>query len=121
MSWHSFTLVVISVTLSAFGQTAFKIGVERVNFVADAGVAHKVLAFAASPHIIVGLLFYGVGTLFWLFALRTLDLSLAYPFVAISFIVVFLIGILALGEPFNMTRFAGLLIITLGLVVMARA
>ena len=36
-------------------------------------------------------------------------------------IVVFLIGIFGLGEPFNATRLAGLLIITLGLVVMARA
>lgn len=121
MTFHSFALVVISVTLSAFGQTAFKIGVERVQFAADAAVFNKVLGFAASPHILAGLLFYGVGTLFWLFALRTLDLSLAYPFVAISFIVVFLIGIFGLGEPFNATRLAGLLIITLGLVVMARA
>lgn len=121
MTLHSFILVVISVTLSAFGQTAFKIGVERVSFAPDAAVIGKVLGFAASPYVIAGLLFYGVGTLFWLFALRTLELSLAYPFVAISFIVVFLIGILALGEPFNMMRLAGLLIITLGLVVMARA
>ena len=121
MSLQSFLLVVISVTLSAFGQTAFKIGVERVPFAPDSSVTDKVLGFAASPHIIGGLLFYGVGTLFWLFALRTLDLSLAYPFVAISFIVVFLIGIFGLGEPFNATRLAGLLIITLGLVVMARA
>lgn len=121
MTWQSFALVVISVTLSAFGQAAFKIGVGRVNFMPDAAVITKVIGFAASPHILAGLLFYGVGTLFWLFALRTLDLSLAYPFVAISFIVVFLIGVLALGEPFNMMRLVGLLIITAGLIVMARA
>lgn len=121
MSWHSFVLVVISVTLSAFGQTAFKLGVERVALAPEASVLSKTLGFAASPYVLAGLLFYAVGTLFWLFALRTLDLSLAYPFVALSFFVVFFIGVLALGEPFNLMRLLGLSIIAVGLIVMARA
>ncbi|GAA6207076.1 EamA family transporter [Cognatishimia sp. WU-CL00825] len=121
MTLHSFLLVVASVTLSAFGQTAFKIGVGRVQFVPEAGTLSKIFGFAGSPFILAGLALYAVGTLFWLFALRNLDLSLAYPFVALSFIVVFLIGIFALGEPLNSMRVLGLLVITLGLVIMARA
>ena len=121
MTLQSFILVITSVTLSAFGQTAFKIGVGRVTFGEGAGMLSKIMGFAASPYILAGLAFYGVGTLFWMFALRQLDLSLAYPFVALSFIVVFLIGVFGLQEPLNMTRVLGLLIITLGLVIMSRA
>lgn len=121
MTLHSFALVFISVTLSAFGQTAFKMGVTRISFAPDAAVMSKIIGFAGSPFILVGLVLYGIGTLFWLFALKQLDLSLAYPFVAMSFIVVFLIGVFGLGEPWNMTRVLGLLIITIGLVVMAKA
>lgn len=121
MPINSLLLVIASVTLSAFGQTAFKIGVGRVSFAKSDGLFPKIMSFAMSPHILAGLVFYAVGTLFWLFALRNLDLSLAYPFVAISFIVVFLIGIFGLGEPFSTTRLAGLIIITIGLFVMARA
>ncbi|MGH1465076.1 MAG: EamA family transporter [Cognatishimia sp.] len=121
MNLHSFILVITSVTLSAFGQTAFKIGVGRVQFAPEASIVNKVLGFIGSPFILLGLALYAVGTLFWLFALRNLDLSLAYPFVAFSFIVVFLIGVFMLGEPLNTTRILGLLIITLGLVIMARA
>ncbi|WP_204112504.1 EamA family transporter [Shimia biformata] len=114
-------LIVVSVTLSALGQTAFKAGVDRISFAEGAGVVTKSLGFLTSPWILAGLAAYGVGTLFWLFALRQLDLSLAYPFVALSFVVVFLIGILFLGEPVVATRVIGLLIIIVGLVVMARA
>lgn len=121
MTLNSFLLVLTSVTLSAFGQMAFKIGVDRASFLPDAGVLTKALSFLASPHILAGLGLYAVGTLFWLFALRSLDLSLAYPFVALSFIVVFLIGVLALGEPVTLTKVAGLLVISLGLLILAKA
>lgn len=121
MSLNAFLLVLTSVCLSGLGQVAFKLGVSRLHFASDTAVMGKVLAFAASPFILAGLAAYGFGTLFWLFALRQLDLSLAYPFVAISFIVVFAIGVLGLGEPWNTTRALGLTIITIGLIVMARA
>lgn len=121
MTFNGFLLVLISVTFSAFGQTAFKLGVDKVSIPAGSGIADKLLGFGGSPFVLLGLVFYGVGTVFWLFALRQMDLSLAYPFVALSFIVVFLIGVLGLGEPVSATKIAGLAIITLGLVVMARA
>ncbi|MFY0597533.1 MAG: hypothetical protein JXQ85_13970 [Cognatishimia sp.] len=121
MSLNAFLLVITSVCLSGLGQVAFKLGVSRLSFDAGASAIQKTMGFAASPFILAGLAAYGVGTLFWLFALRQLDLSLAYPFVAISFIVVFAIGVVGLGEPWNNTRALGLAIITLGLIVMARA
>ncbi|UZD91707.1 hypothetical protein [Cognatishimia activa] len=121
MSLNAFILVFISVSLSAVGQIAFKLGVSKLVFADGAQIVGKILAFAASPFILAGLAAYGLGTLFWLFALRQLDLSLAYPFVAISFIVVFAIGVVGLGEPWNNTRALGLAIITIGLIVMAKA
>lgn len=121
MSLQAFALVLVSVCLSGLGQIAFKLGVGRLSFAPDTQIVSKVLGFAASPFILAGLAAYGLGTLFWLFALRQLDLSLAYPFVAISFIVVFAVGVFGLGEPWNSTRALGLAIITIGLIVMARA
>lgn len=84
----------------------------------DVVVMGKVMGFVVFFYIIGGLLFYGVGMLFWFFVLCMLDLLLVYFFVVISFIVVFLIGIFGLGELFNVMCFVGLLIIILGFVVM---
>lgn len=116
-----FATVFVSVSLSALAQTAFKYGVSRVDLPEAANLVEKAIAFLFSPFVLLGLALYGVGTVLWLFALRQLDLSLAYPFVAMSFVMVALSGIALLGEPVNAGRLIGLGLIVLGLLVMARA
>ena len=120
MSIASFALVFISVSISALAQTAFKLGVSRVAVTPEMSMIQKALGFLMSPYVIGGLALYGVGTVLWLFALKQLDLSLAYPFVAMSFIMVMLSGIVFLGEPLQASRVIGMALIIAGLLVMAR-
>lgn len=120
MTWGAFLLVFTSVSLSALGQTAFKVGVGRSVSAPDASLWIKTLGMVMSPMVLLGLALYGVGTVFWLFALRQLDLSLAYPFVAMSFVMVAGSGMLFLGEPVQLSRLIGLGLIIIGLLVMAR-
>lgn len=120
MSFTSFVLVFISVSISALAQTAFKIGVSRVPITPDMGVLQKAAGFLLSSYVIGGLVLYGIGTVLWLFALKQLDLSLAYPFVAMSFVMVMLSGMILLGEPFQTSRVVGIALIIAGLLVMAR-
>lgn len=120
MTWGAFALVFVSVSLSAIAQTAFKMGVARVQLAPDATLWMKALSMVFSPMVLLGLTLYGFGTVLWLFALRQLDLSLAYPFVAMSFVMVAGSGMLFLGEPVQPTRLVGLGLIVLGLLVMAR-
>ena len=120
MTWASFLLVFASVSLSAVAQTAFKMGVERARFAPDGAMIAKAASLLFSPLVLAGLALYGVGTVLWLFALRQLDLSLAYPFVAMSFVMVALSGMIVLGEPVQPTRLVGIGLIILGLLVMAR-
>lgn len=120
MTWGAFSLIFASVSLSALGQTAFKVGVGQTAAAPDASVLAKATSMIFSPMVLLGLALYGVGTVFWLFALRQLDLSLAYPFVAMSFVMVAGSGMLFLGEPVQPTRLIGLGLIVVGLLVMAR-
>ncbi|CUH65517.1 Undecaprenyl phosphate-aminoarabinose flippase subunit ArnF [Thalassovita gelatinovora] len=120
MTLPNFVLVIASVILSAMAQTSFKHGVSRVVFSETAGLVMKVMGMLFSPFVLLGLALYGVSVVLWLFALRQLDLSLAYPFVSISFVLVVMSGILVLGEPANPTRLTGIGLIVLGLLVMAR-
>ncbi len=119
MSWAGFSLIFVSVTLSALGQTLFKTGAGRVRFGDGAGLLGKVAAMLFSPWVLAGLAAYGVGTVLWLFALRRIDLSLAYPFVALSFLMVAASGVLLLGEPMTLAKALGLALIVTGLAVLA--
>jgi len=121
MTIQSFFLIFISVCLSATAQTSFKYGLSNLNIPASAALFEKVFSMLFSPFVLGGLSLYAVGTVLWLFALRQVDLSLAYPFVSISFLLVFASGILFLGEPISVMKVAGLLFIVTGLVVLSQA
>ncbi|WP_432680340.1 EamA family transporter [Nioella aestuarii] len=79
----------------------------------------KAITMLTSPWVLAGLSCYSVGMVLWLFALRHVDLSLAYPFVAMSFVVVTIMAVVFLGETLAPARIAGLSMIVLGLSVMA--
>jgi len=63
---------------------------------------------------------YALSAAAWIVVLSKLDLSLAYPFVGLGFVVTFLIGVLLLGEPASAGRLAGTLLIAGGAVLVAR-
>lgn len=121
MSLSGFAIVFASVCLSAIAQMAFKYGVSRVVVAEESSLILIAMSFLFSPFVILGLGLYGVGTILWLFALKQMDLSLAYPFVGMSFIMVFALGVFILGEPFNTQRLIGTGIIIIGLLFLARA
>lgn len=121
MTLNSFLIVFISVTLSAVAQLSFKHGVSSVVLVADNPLLLKAFHLFSSPFVVLGLFLYGVGTVLWLFALKQIDLSLAYPFVGMSFVMVFLMSVFILGEPFNLNRLIGSVIIVVGIIFLARS
>lgn len=110
-------LITASVSLSAVAQTMFKFGVERTRFSNDMTVFSKAFSMLSSPYVLCGLGMYGIGTVMWLFALRSLDLSVAYPFVALSFVFVAVLSVVFLGETLTSTRILGTFLIITGLVV----
>ena len=121
MTIQGFVVVFISVTLSAIAQLSFKYGVTHVDVHQYNNLLVKAWMLFTSPFVFLGLFLYGIGTVLWLFALKQMDLSLAYPFVGMSFIMVFLMGVLLLGEPFNINRLIGTIIIIIGILFLARS
>lgn len=118
MRVESLLLILLSVTMSAIAQLLLKLGVQKVQL----GSAVRVgIAYATSPFVLGGLALYGLGACVWLFVLARIELSAAYPFVGIGFILTMLIGAFALGEAVSATRIAGTLLIAAGCVCVARS
>jgi multidrug transporter EmrE-like cation transporter len=120
MSLNSLLLVITSVSLSAIAQMSFKHGMNQLQIDQQANLLVKVVSILFSPFVFGGLALYGVGTILWLFALKQLDLSLAYPFVGLSFVMVFALSIFVLGEPLHLNRLIGSLIIVVGIIFLAK-
>lgn len=119
-----FVLVLLSVACSAVAQGLLKHGMSQpavLEAVGAGGLPRIALAVAASPWVAGGLALYALGALLWLAVLARLDLSMAYPFVALGFVLTMLIGALVFNEPVGAARIAGTALIVAGVLVVARS
>ena len=62
-----------------------------------------------------------MGALAWISVLSRLDLSLAYPFLALNFVLITLISRVFLGETVPTLRWLGILVIVGGILLVARS
>ena len=74
------------------------------------------LHLVLNPWIIVGLLSAVVAACAWIMAMTRLPLNVAYPFVSVTYPLVFVLGWLLFGEPLSQWRVVGMCFILLGVV-----
>ncbi|SDE22526.1 SMR family transporter [Sporomusa acidovorans] len=110
------SIILLSVFLGAVGQIGLKYGALRL---ADTGSLWE-KALAAWP-LIAGLAVYGVSTLLWIYALRTVELSYAYPLISLGYVLVFIASYFLFHESISMLRLGGLLLILSGIVLVAKS
>jgi len=69
------------------------------------------------PFILSGLLAAFIASLFWMAAMTKFDLSHAYPFMSLSFILVLILSGVFFNEPINIFKVVGLTLIVIGIIV----
>jgi len=116
-------LIALSVLLSAFAQIALKAGMSSVSVLqalqATPGIP-AVRVIITNIFVLVGLSLYFASAAVWLLVLARVDVSLAYPFVGLGFIVTMLLAWLIHGEALSLAKVAGTLLIACGVIVLAR-
>lgn len=123
MARVSLLLIISSVLLSAAGQVFFKMGVsaqsvkETMSDTPWSGSA--LLAIATNIPILVGLAFYVGATLLWLHALSRVQLSQAYPFFGLGFILTAVLGVVIFNDSFTILRFCGTALVIAGVYLVA--
>jgi len=96
------------------GQILFKLAAGHLDFSRPLGDPRGLAILGAA------LALYGAATLVWVSVLRHAPLSRVYPIMALSFILTPLGGMMFLKEPISGGYWAGVALIVLGLVVIAR-
>ncbi|TET15189.1 MAG: transporter [Actinobacteria bacterium] len=119
----SILLILFSISIAVAGQILLKIGVNRIGIVDFSDLeALKQLFFGVikSPLVISGLFLYVISAAIWLVVLSAVDLSFAYPFIGLTYVMVLILSRFILKEDVNLIRWAGALIITIGVIVISR-
>lgn len=116
-------VILFSVSLSAFAQITLKYGMSSPHMLAtlQSGTTSKIIiAVLTTPHVVGGLAMYALGAVAWLFVLAKLDVTTAYPFVGLGFILTMLLGALILGEQLTPYKVAGTFLVVAGIILVAR-
>jgi len=120
---ESYLLIFIAVLLGVSGELLLKTGVVQVGGFEINGVQsllHMILKSIVTPALLIGFLCYGLAAVVWLVVLSRFDLSFAYPFLALTYVLVPLAAKIFLHEEIPLGRWAGIGIIVLGIIVLAR-
>jgi multidrug transporter EmrE-like cation transporter len=115
-------LVLFSVACSAVAQVMLKHGMAQpaVQQALGSGRALAVLpAVLSGAAVPAGLALYGLGALVWLLVLARLDVSVAYPFVALGFVVTMVLGCLLFGEALTLRKLLGTAAVMAGVWLVA--
>ena len=116
-------LILVSVTFAAVAQVTLKAG---MNHVTDANGGQLALnadslkQIASQIWVWAGLAIFAVSAVLWLFALSRADLSFAYPFAALGYVIIVIASILFLDEHPQPITWAGVVLIIAGIVLIAQ-
>ena len=117
-------LALASICMSAVAQLLFKMGMSAAPVraaLADGGAPAVIRAVALNPGVLGGLALYGFGTVLWLGVLARAELSQAYPFVGLSFVLTALFGVVLFHESLSAPRIAGIAAIVVGVYLVGRS
>jgi len=116
MSW---VYVGATIVLTVYGQLIVKWQVDRAGELPASlgGKAEFLLRLATSPWVLSVFAAAAVAALCWMAAMTRLELSRAYPFVGLSFVLVLVLSAVFFDEQLTSFKVAGVALIVLGLVV----
>ncbi|WP_371396803.1 transporter [Fretibacter rubidus] len=106
-------LLIATPIMIAGGQVLFKMTSERLLARGDAAFASVMF----DPVFIAALALYGGATLLWIFVLKSVPLSFAYSFMALTFVIVPLLAAVFLKETIGLRYMIGSALIMAGLIV----
>jgi len=110
--------IVASVLCSSIAHFALKQGALRLNL--GGGPASALLRLGTNGWLISGAMLHALALALWVVGLRHVELSVAYPFIALGFVLVSLLSWLFLNEALGAARVTGMMLIASGVVLIAR-
>ncbi len=114
----SYLYVAATVLLTVYGQIVIKWQVANAVRAGDATDRTALLALLlANPWVLSGLAAAFAAALCWMLALEKLELSHAYPFVSVSFVLVLVLSAALFGEPLSLAKVGGVALIVAGVAL----
>ena len=123
MKLTDFSILFCGVLLNALAQLGLKAATRVTGplLATDSGVLRRGLELLSVPPLWYALFAYGLSVFVWLVGLSRVPVSQAYPLLSLGYVINLGLAWWLLGEVPNVQRVAGIGIIVVGVVVVARS
>lgn len=123
MTINIILFIISSVSLSAFAQIVLKMGMSNPKVQNDLIIAgslfEKLFIALTNVYVVAGISMYLLSMILWLVVLSKIDVSVAYPFVGLGFIITMVLGFLLLNEQISTMRVMGTILVVCGVLMVS--
>ena len=102
-------LILFSVALNASAQLFLRKGMPNVSLVTNQGVlelAQGAIRVVLNPWVFSGLSCYAISIVLWMYVLSKVQVSFAYPFLSVGYVIVVGAAYLFFREPVSVMKLA---------------
>ena len=117
---NKYIYILGTLIFTVYGQIILKWRLSSLKVILPEGFIEKsifLIKLIFDPFIFSGFFSAFIASVFWLKAMTKLDITKAYPFMSLAPVMVFLFGILFLGEQFSWGKVIGLIFIAIGVII----
>lgn len=108
---NAYFSLLISIIIGIGGQLCLKAGAVKSS-------GNSILFF--EPYVLIGLFCYFLAAFFYIYSLKYIPISVAFPSVSVSYVVVAFLAHLLWGEAFGRNQIFALLLIGCGIYTLSR-
>jgi len=105
--------------LMSLGQILFKKTALAISSTEAMGLIEGIIKALSIPWLYLALTTYAFATVFWLYLLQRIPISIAYPFTALAMVIVPIIAFFVFGERLTISYWVALSLIISGIIVIA--
>ena len=117
-------IIILSVLCSSLAQVCLKKGMLECDcqFTLEASnLIRLIYSLATNPFLIAGVSLHIAALISWLYVLKHVDLSYAYPFISLGFVLVLFMSHFIFREHIGSMRIAGVLLMVAGIIMVGRS
>jgi multidrug transporter EmrE-like cation transporter len=85
------------------------------------GLASNLVTMIGNLWLWAAMVCYAISILLWMAVLSKVEVSFAYPFLSIGYVVAALVGYQFFGESLSLVRIAGIAVICVGVYLISRS
>jgi len=116
-----FLLVLVAISFSVTGELMLKTAMNQIGTFSFSNLLPSLGRILTHPRIWTGFGFFILGAFWWLAVLSRVNLSWAYPMLAIGYILILIFSALVLREHVSLVRWIGAGVIILGIFLVYRS